>query len=63
MINKAVLNRFYTLAGSPVVDVDLYIQGSRDCEEGKPHEAGKGDDYDRGYASRYEIEQILGQVQ
>lgn len=35
-----------------------FIQGMQDCREGKPHEAGKGDSYDRGYSAQYSFEQL-----
>lgn len=31
----------------------LYLQGMQDCKDGKPHEAGKGESYDRGYSCQY----------
>lgn len=31
----------------------LYLQGMQDCKDGKPHEAGKGESYDRGYNCQY----------
>ena len=34
--------------------------GYKSCEEGKPHSAGYGIDYDRGYNKRYQEEQIAG---
>lgn len=40
------------------MNTDQFIQGQRDCRDGKPHEAGKGADYDRGYAAQYEYEQV-----
>ena len=35
-----------------------FMQGMSDCEEGLEHEAGKGVDYDRGFAAQYELEQM-----
>jgi hypothetical protein len=37
---------------------DEFLKGARDCQEGKPHDDGKGEYYDRGYATQYEMEQI-----
>lgn len=33
-------------------------QGQQDCKQGKPHQAGRSEAYDRGYAAEYELEQI-----
>lgn len=35
-----------------------FLQGQQDCREGVPHEDGKGESYDRGYATEYELEQM-----
>lgn len=40
-----------------VMDKKLFEQGKRDCEEGIPHESGKGDSYDYGYSWQYAKEQ------
>jgi hypothetical protein len=39
---------------------DLFLKGQKDCRDGKQHNAGNGEDYDRGYAAQYEWEQIEG---
>ncbi len=36
-----------------VMDTNMFLQGQIDCRDGKPHEAGKGESYDRGYAAQY----------
>lgn len=41
------------------MNTDLFLQGQKDCQDGKPHESGKGEDYDRGYACQYELEAQL----
>jgi len=41
---------------NPVAD---FADGQRDCRDGKPHQAGKSADYDRGYAYEYEAEQVF----
>lgn len=40
------------------MDSMLFLQGQQDCKEGVPHKSGKGADYDRGYATQYEWEQV-----
>lgn len=40
------------------MNTDQFLQGQRDCRDGVPHQAGKGADYDRGYAAQYEADQI-----
>ena len=35
-----------------------FLQGQKDCEAGKPHQEGKSEAYDRGYAAQYELEQL-----
>jgi hypothetical protein len=39
------------------MNIDDFIRGQKDCKAGKPHEAGKSNDYNRGYAAQYELEQ------
>lgn len=34
-----------------------FLLGQTDCREGIPHEAGKPEAYDRGYAAEYQHEQ------
>ncbi len=41
---------------------DDFLQGQRDCRDGKSHEAGKSDAYDRGYGTQYEAEQALTEM-
>lgn len=40
------------------MDADMFLQGQKDCLDGKPHKSGKGESYDRGYAAQYEMEQV-----
>ena len=44
------------------LDAAMFIQGELDCLNGVAHADGKGNDYDRGYAARYEMEQLLGEI-
>tara|TARA_R110002167_G_scaffold64293_4_gene181661 strand:- start:126 stop:362 length:237 start_codon:yes stop_codon:yes gene_type:complete len=44
------------------LDAAMFIQGELDCLNGVAHSEGKGTDYDRGYAARYEMEQLLGEI-
>ena len=39
-----------------------FVQGQQDCKNGKPHEAGHSLDYDRGYATQYELEQVNNEM-
>lgn len=39
-----------------------FLQGMRDCERGIPHQPGKSQDYDNGYATQYALEQINSQI-
>ena len=34
-----------------------FLQGQKDCKNGKPHKDGMSEDYDRGYNYQYWIEQ------
>jgi len=43
--------------------VSDFIQGQKDCAEGIPHQSGKGEDYDRGYAAQYELEQVKAEME
>lgn len=38
-----------------------FIQGQEDCRNGIPHQAGKPEDYDRGYGYEYEKEQLASE--
>jgi hypothetical protein len=40
--------------------MDNFIQGQRDCRDGKPHQLGKPEAYDQGYNVQYQLEQIQG---
>lgn len=35
-----------------------YFEGMRDAEKGFKHQAGRSAEYDRGYATQYEFEQV-----
>ena len=48
---------FKTTKGKDM-DADMFLQGQQDCRDGKAHQGGKGESYDRGYATQYEMEQI-----
>ena len=39
--------------------VDDFLQGQKDCKDGKPAKQNASDDYNRGYGAEYEIQQIL----
>jgi len=41
-----------------IQDTDEFLQGQKDCRDGIPHEQGSSEDYTRGYAAQFEIEQI-----
>ena len=43
------------------INVDDFLQGSRDCQQGLPHKH-KSESYDRGYACEYEREQVMTEV-
>ena len=44
------------------LDAGMFLRGEKDCLNGVAHAEGKGTDYDRGYAARYEMEQLLGEI-
>lgn len=44
------------------MDTDKFLRGQKDCRDGKPHQSGMGKDYDRGYATEYEAEQIASEM-
>ena len=50
------------VANIPKLDARMFLRGEKDCLDGVAHEDGKGNDYDRGYAARYEMEQLLGEI-
>lgn len=37
----------------------LFMQGQRDCEQGKPADENKPEAYQRGYGAQYELEQVM----
>ena len=41
-------------------DIDSFIDGQRDCRDGKPHQLGKSEAYDSGYNFQYQLEAIQG---
>lgn len=41
----------------PRNQIEEFLKGMQDCQDGKKHES-RGKDYDRGYRAQYEIEQI-----
>lgn len=41
-------------------NVNEFIDGQKDCRDGKPHFDGKGESYDAGYSAQYTLEQING---
>jgi hypothetical protein len=41
--------------------VDDFLRGQIDADKGLPHQAGKSEAYDRGYAAQYEAEQIASE--
>ena len=45
------------------MDADEFLRGQRDCMNGEPHKAGQSEDYDRGYAAQYELEQVKNVLQ
>jgi len=38
--------------------VSEFIDGQQDCRDGKPHFDDKGESYDAGYSTQYQLEQI-----
>ena len=38
--------------------VSDFFQGQIDCRDGKPHQDGMSEAYDRGYSTQYQLEQI-----
>ena len=41
------------------MNTDDYLQGMRDCKEGREHKPGMSQDYDEGYSAEYEREEVL----
>jgi hypothetical protein len=50
------------IANTFIGDATAFMKGELDCINEVPHKEGKGTDYDRGYAARYELDQILGEM-
>lgn len=44
------------------MDITDFIQGQKDCAEGIQHKSGMSADYDRGYSTQYELEQVMSHV-
>ena len=40
--------------------MDWFLDGQRDCRDGKPHQPGKPEAYDSGYSFQYQLEQNQG---
>lgn len=43
------------------MNTDEFLQGQRDCKEGVPQRRDN-DDYLRGYAAQYELEQVATEM-
>lgn len=39
-----------------------FLDGMKDCKEGKPHQMGMGESYDAGYGTQYELQEIMAEV-
>ena len=37
-----------------------FLRGQRDCKNGEDHKSNQSENYDRGYSTQYELEQIMG---
>ena len=35
-----------------------FMRGQQDCMDGNPHQSGQSEEYDRGYAAQYELEEV-----
>lgn len=44
------------------MNTDEYLRGMNDCSKGRPHMPNQSKDYDNGYATQYEAEQIQDQM-
>lgn len=44
------------------METNDYLQGMRDCKDGKEHQVGKSKDYDEGYGVQYEAEALLTEM-
>lgn len=42
---------------SSELDINDFIRGQWDCSNGVPHQSGKSESYNRGYAAEYQKEQ------
>lgn len=40
-------------------DIKEFIKGQEDCKKGVPHKKGGSEAYTRGYATQYELEQVM----
>ena len=47
------------MVSEDIKNVSAFLQGELDCLKGERHERGCDPDYDRGYAARYALEQML----
>lgn len=36
-----------------------FLEGQQDCRDGKSHFDGKGESYDAGYSTQYQLSEIL----
>ena len=44
------------------MDVNAFMQGQIDCQNGVPH-TDKGEDYNRGYSAQYQHEQNMNEME
>ncbi len=45
----------------PMEVISDFLRGQSDCRNGNPHLSGQSHDYDRGYSTQYQIEQIASE--
>jgi len=43
---------------NPILSAGEFLRGQADCQGGEVHKAGQSVDYDRGYSTQYELEQV-----
>ena len=47
------------MVSEDIKNVGAFLQGELDCLKGERHQRNCDPDYDRGYAARHELEQML----
>lgn len=56
-----LIKKLEDLVGQPIANPEEFLSGMRDAKHGRQHKQGMGSEYDRGFSTQYQLEQLLGE--